>query len=54
MDSNEIVNSYATSVSCAGKEMPYDHPLVYLEIDPDKSSINCPYCGKKFILKYQQ
>ena len=42
----EKVNS--TSVSCKGKEAPYDHPHIYLEIDPKIGAIDCPYCGKKF------
>ncbi|WPY00160.1 Zinc-finger domain protein [Candidatus Trichorickettsia mobilis] len=47
----EIVNTKTSSVSCAGKEVPYDHPKVYLEIDTENGSIVCPYCSKKFILK---
>lgn len=46
----EIVNSIDTSVSCCGKEPPYDHPKVYLEIDKEKKEIVCPYCSKIFIL----
>ncbi len=36
--SMEIVNSVDASVSCQGKEPPYDHPKVYLEIDKKKGS----------------
>jgi uncharacterized Zn-finger protein len=39
------------SVSCQGHEAPYDHPLVYLQIKEDAGKIDCPYCGKEFILK---
>ncbi|MFY9589351.1 zinc-finger domain-containing protein [Rickettsia endosymbiont of Halotydeus destructor] len=46
----EIVDSFFTSVTCAGKEVPFDHPKVYLEIDPKKQEISCPYCSKKFKL----
>ncbi|HJD62471.1 MAG TPA: zinc-finger domain-containing protein [Rickettsia endosymbiont of Degeeriella rufa] len=48
--SMEIVNSVDASVSCCGKEPPYDHPKVYLEIDKAKKEVSCPYCSKKFRL----
>ena len=50
MHSVEIINTHLNSVSCNGKEAPYDHPKIYLEIDKDKGSILCPYCYKKFVL----
>jgi uncharacterized Zn-finger protein len=40
----------SNSVSCKGKEAPYDHPKVYLEIDSEIGSIDCPYCSKRFTL----
>lgn len=46
----EIINTYTTSVSCCGREAPFDHPKVYLEIDSLQGNITCSYCGKKFIL----
>lgn len=46
----EIVDSFFTSVACAGKEAPFDHPKVYLEIDLKEKEIICPYCSKKFRL----
>lgn len=46
----EIVDSFFTSVSCMGKESPYDHPKIYLEIDPKEQFVICPYCSKKFQL----
>lgn len=39
------------SVSCQGREAPYDHPLVYLEIKEEGGKIDCPYCGKEFMLR---
>lgn len=48
--SMKIVNSVDASVSCCGKEPPYDHPKVYLEIDKEKKEVSCPYCSKKFRL----
>lgn len=46
----ETINTNTSSVSCNGKEYPYDHPRVYLEIDKEKGEIHCSYCYKKFIL----
>lgn len=51
MKTVEIIESDTRSVACAGKEIPYDHPLIYLEIDTDKGEILCPYCSKKFVLR---
>ena len=51
MDTSKIETTNSTSVSCQGKEAPYDHPKVYLEIDPELGKIDCPYCGKIFELK---
>ncbi|MFU7501897.1 MAG: zinc-finger domain-containing protein [Candidatus Tisiphia sp.] len=46
----EIIETISTSVSCFGKEPPFDHPRIYLEIDSIKGSIVCPYCSKTFVL----
>jgi len=50
MQSMEIEKTKSKSVSCKGKEAPFDHPKVYLEIDPKLGKIDCPYCGKIFEL----
>lgn len=49
MEAVEIINTNTKSVFCAGKEIPFDHPKVYLEIDIKEGSISCPYCNKKFV-----
>lgn len=46
----EMIKTVSPSVSCAGKESPFDHPKIYLEIDQAIGSIVCPYCSKKFVL----
>lgn len=46
----EVEKVKSKSVSCRGKEPPYDHPHVYLEIDPKIGHTKCLYCGKKFEL----
>ncbi len=50
MQNTCIIETISTSVSCFGKEFPFDHPKVYLQIDPSKGSIECPYCSKEFVL----
>ncbi|MFK7973808.1 MAG: zinc-finger domain-containing protein [Rickettsiaceae bacterium] len=44
----KIISSY--DVHCSGKEFPYDHPKIYLEIDKALDNIICPYCSKEFKL----
>ncbi|RTK92507.1 MAG: zinc-finger domain-containing protein [Rickettsiales bacterium] len=46
----ENTKTNLTSVSCKGKEYPYDHPIIYLEIDKAVGEVICPYCSKKFTL----
>lgn len=41
-------NTNSLDVACNGKNAPFDHPKVYLRIDPAHGSICCPYCNKKF------
>jgi uncharacterized Zn-finger protein len=51
MEPVEIEETKSTSVTCSGRDVPYDHPRVFLEIDPDLGKIDCPYCGKRFKLE---
>jgi uncharacterized Zn-finger protein len=38
-----------TRISCDGGASS-GHPRVWLQIDPETRSVECPYCDKKFIL----
>ena len=49
MNITEIAHSNSTSVFCNGKDVPYDHPKIFLEIDQSRGTIDCPYCSKHFI-----
>lgn len=51
IEKNEIIYTNKTHVSCSGKEVPYDHPTIYLEIDTESGKIECPYCSNVFVLK---
>ena len=37
-------------VACDGGNGPLGHPRVYLNMG-DKSAIDCPYCGRHYVLK---
>jgi uncharacterized Zn-finger protein len=50
MKSSDIEKTKSSSVVCMGREYPYDHPKVYLEIDESEGEILCPYCSRKFVL----
>ena len=51
MAAKEIEFVENSSVACHGREAPYDHPLVYLEIKAEIGKVDCPYCGKEFMLR---
>ena len=38
-------------ISCNGHEAPYDHPLIYLEINEANGAVECPYCSHVFLFK---
>lgn len=46
----ESVTVSETRVACDGGGDPSGHPRVYLNLGKD-GSVECPYCGKTFILK---
>lgn len=50
MDSVEIVETRNAVVGCDGGGGALGHPLVYLNL-AGKSEIDCPYCGRRFVLK---
>lgn len=46
----QTVKVIKKKVSCDGGAGSLGHPKVYLEIG-EKGNIECPYCGKNFVLK---
>ena len=46
----EIVEAKESVVACDGSDGPLGHPRVYLNMGP-KTQIDCPYCGRRFVLK---
>ena len=47
----ETEKTKSISVFCMGGKQLYDHPKIYLKINPESNEIHCPYCNKKFILE---
>lgn len=46
----ETIRVETTHVSCDGGGGALGHPKVYLQIKPDIGHIDCPYCGRKYVL----
>lgn len=51
MTTREEIYTDVKKVKCSGKDHPFDHPTVYLEMDPKVDKIECPYCSKVFLKK---
>lgn len=50
MTAVETIKTDKTKVSCNGGSDASGHPKVYLNMGKNKN-VECPYCGKNFILK---
>ena len=50
VEAPEIVETESTRVACDGGGGALGHPRVYLEMG-DETSVECPYCDKRFVLK---
>jgi len=50
MQPPETVTVETTTPHCDGNEGALGHPRIYLNMG-EKHSIDCPYCGKHFVLK---
>jgi len=50
MDPHEIIEVEAAVVGCDGGGGVLGHPLVYLNME-NKGGVDCPYCGRKYVLK---
>jgi len=50
MEPVEVVEVEKPKVSCEGEGGALGHPRVYLNMG-DKREIDCPYCGRRFVLK---
>jgi uncharacterized Zn-finger protein len=50
MEPPETLEVESRTVACDGGEGPLGHPRVYLNMG-GKNSVECPYCGRHFVLK---
>jgi uncharacterized Zn-finger protein len=46
----ETIKADTTQVSCDGGGGALGHPRVYLHIKPEAGHIDCPYCGRRYVL----
>jgi uncharacterized Zn-finger protein len=52
MEAAETIEVQDRSVKCDGGGGALGHPAVYLNMG-EKSEIDCPYCGRKFVLSQE-
>jgi len=50
MEPPEVREVETASVACDGGGGALGHPKVYLNMG-DKRQVDCPYCGRRFVLK---
>jgi uncharacterized Zn-finger protein len=46
----EVIEVESNTVACDGGDGALGHPRVYLTLGKD-GEIDCPYCGRHFVLK---
>jgi len=50
MEAPETIEVESKVVACDGGEGALGHPRVYLNMGA-KQDVECPYCGRRFVLK---
>lgn len=50
MQPPEIIKTDQTTIACDGNGQDPGHPRVFLNMG-DKAQVDCPYCGRRFILE---
>ena len=50
MEATDVIEVERPTAACDGGGGALGHPLVYLHLG-DKGEIDCPYCGRRFVLK---
>jgi len=46
----ETIKTTTSAVSCDGGGGALGHPRIYLQIKPQVGHIDCPYCGRRYVL----
>jgi uncharacterized Zn-finger protein len=47
----EIIHVESSAVACDGGGGSLGHPRVFLRIKAEAGEIDCPYCGRRYVLK---
>ncbi len=47
----EIIQVDSTYVHCDGSGGALGHPRIFLQIKPEAGQIDCPYCGRRYVVK---
>ena len=50
MEPPEILEVDTPQIACDGGDGALGHPRVFLNMG-DKREVDCPYCGRRFVLK---
>jgi len=50
MQAVETIEVENSKIACDGEKGALGHPRVYLNMG-DKGRVECPYCGKNYVLK---
>ena len=45
----KIIEDNVSSVSCSGDSKTGAHPQIFLKVNDEDGSVECYYCGKRFI-----
>lgn len=48
---DEPILSPSDVISCDGGNLPFGHPKIYLNLNPE-GQIVCPYCSQRFIQEH--
>jgi uncharacterized Zn-finger protein len=46
----ETIKTPTAAVSCDGGGGALGHPRIFLQIKPQAGRIDCPYCGRRYVL----
>lgn len=47
----ETIEVESPTINCDGGGGALGHPRVFLRIKPGVGEIDCPYCGRRYVLK---
>lgn len=50
MEPREVIETDSREIACDGGGGALGHPRVFLNMG-DKGAIDCPYCGRHYVLK---